>query len=136
MTNEIVEDSEFETVELEYIMARVRAMKEAKRKLEKEIKSDMDYIKKAMGDKTEMKHGSFMAKVVIRTRKGVMSLAKVTEILGEEMADKVTNRSVSEWIQIEEVFDMVEPFTIGPEDLVPEWTRTAYDNLTKKDEEE
>lgn len=136
MNDKKIEDSKFGCdLELEYVMARIRAMKDAKRRLEEEIKEDMKYVKEAMTDETEMKCGSFKATVVTRTRKGVMSLSKVTELLGEEVAEKITTRSVSEWIQIDETFDNVKMFEIGPDDLVPDWAQSAYRGLTNTEEE-
>lgn len=120
--------------DLEFSMARIRAMKEAKKNLENEIREEMKYIDSMMRDRLELRAGSFKAKVVTRNRKGAMSLKKITELLGKEAADKVTTESTSRFIEIVEVYDDVERFAIRPNDLVPEWVRAAYQGLNKEEE--
>lgn len=120
--------------DLEFSMARIRAMKEAKKNLENEIREEMKYIDSMMRDRLELRAGSFKAKVVTRNRKGAMSLKKITELLGKDAADKVTTESTSRFIEIVEVYDGVERFAIRPNDLVPEWVRAAYQGLNKEEE--
>ena len=115
-----------EEEDLEFIMARISAMKEAKKNLDKEIREEMKYIESMMRDRLELRVGSFKAKVGTRNRRGAMSLKKITEILGKEAAEKVTTESTSRFIEIVEVFDGVEPFVIKPGDLVPKWVRSAF----------
>jgi len=123
-----------EIEDLEFSMARIRAMKEAKKNLDREIQEEMKYVESIMRDKTELKSGSFKATVVTRTRKGAMSIGKIAEILGKEAAEKVTTVSESRWIDITEVFDDVEPFAIKPADLVPAWVHSAFKGLTGEEE--
>ena len=46
-----------EEEDLEFIMARISAMKEAKKNLDKEIREEMKYIESMMRDRLELRVG-------------------------------------------------------------------------------
>ena len=54
--------------DIEYIMARIYAMEEARKNLGRAIKEDKEYLLKAMGERDVLETPSFTAKMNTRTR--------------------------------------------------------------------
>ena len=114
------------TDDIEYVMARIYTMKEAKKNLDREIRQDEKYLAKIMGDKEELKTPSFTASRKSFTRKSVVSLDDVIEILGDEVAEQLTRVSEVSYVSIAETLEDFEPYMVENTALLPDWARRAY----------
>ena len=72
-----------DTDDIEYVMARISAMSEAKKELDKAIKADKKYIREKMGDREELVTDSFTASTYMFKRKQAMKLDEIRRVLGD-----------------------------------------------------
>ena len=52
--------------DIEYVMARISAMSEAKKELDRAIKADKKYIREKMGDREELVTDSFTVYILVQ----------------------------------------------------------------------
>ena len=122
--------------DVEFFLARISALRQAKRELQNMLDDDLKYVGKVLGERDLMNTERYTVERKTFQNKRAMGLKEIENILGEEIAQSVTKVSENTRIYINEVID-VEPFEIKPGDLVPDYVRAAIKGVPqeKKDEE-
>ena len=116
--------------DIEYIMARIAAMDDAKKNLDRAIREDKKYLREDMGERKELVTRSFTATMKSFKRQSAMKLDEIRKILGDEAADKVTRSSEVTYLNINETKGPDwEPFKADDIEMIPKWAREAYDML-------
>ena len=118
-----------DTDDIEYVMARISAMSEAKKELDRAIRADKKYIREKMGDREELVTDSFTASTFLFKRKQAMKLDEIRKVLGDEAADSVTKTIEVEYLNINPTEGELEPWILQPGELLPDWAMTAYKML-------
>ena len=116
--------------DIEYIMARIAAMDDAKKNLDRAIREDKKYLREVMGEREELVTRSFTASTKSFKRQSAMKLDEIRKILGDEAADKVTRSSEVTYLNINETKGPDwEPFKVDDIEMLPAWARDAYNML-------
>ncbi len=116
--------------DIEYIMARIATMDDAKKNLDRAIREDKKYLREVMGEREELVTRSFTATTKSFKRQSVMKLDEIKKILGDEAADKVTRSSEVTFLNINQTKGPDwEPFKVDDIEMLPAWARDAYDML-------
>ena len=116
--------------DIEYIMARIAAMDDAKKNLDRAIREDKKYIREVMGEREELVTRSYTASTKSFKRQSAMKLDEIRDILGDEAAEKVTRISEVTYLNIDPSKDPNwKPFKVDGLELLPAWAREAYNML-------
>ena len=123
---QVLNGSQMAEEDIEYIMARIYAMEEARKNLGRAIKEDRDYLLEVMGERDVLETPSFTAKMKTRTQTRLMGLEHIRNLLGTDTVNKITKTSTSRSLSIRETLHNFEPFQVEDLELVPFWAKTPY----------
>jgi len=129
----MVYGSQMTEEDIEYIMARIYAMEEARKNLGRAIKEDKEYLLKAMGERDVLETPSFTAKMKTRTQTRLMGLEHIRNLLGTDAVNKITKTSTSRSLSIKETLHNFEPFRVEDLELVPHWAKRQYIELQTRE---
>ena len=116
--------------DIEYIMARIAAMDDAKKNLDRAIREDKKYLREVMGEREELVTRSYTASTTSFKRQSAMKLDEIRDILGDEAADKVTRSSEVTYLNINPSKGPDwEPFKADDIEMIPKWAQEAYNML-------
>ena len=108
--------------DIEYIMARIAVMDDAKKNLDRAIREDKKYIREVMGEREELVSRSYTASTTSFKRQSAMKLDEIRDILGDEAADKVTRSSEVTYLNINPTKGPDwEPFKADDIEMIPKW---------------
>lgn len=112
--------------DIQYVMARIKAMEDVRNNLTKAIKEDKEYVQKAMGEREVLETPAFTAKIVTRTSTRLLGIEHIRNLLGSTTVDKITKTSESKSLSIKETLANFEPFEVEDLELVPDWAKQTY----------
>lgn len=119
--------------DIQYVMARIKAMEDARNALARAIKEDKDYVRESMGEREVLETPAFTAKIITRTQTRVMGLEDVRNILGTETVNKITKTTESKSLSIKETLVNFEPFEVEDLELIPDWAKQPYITLQARE---
>jgi hypothetical protein len=125
--------SERKADDIEFVMARIYAMKEAKKNLEREIREDEKYLREFMEGKEEHETPSYVAVRKSFVRESLKTLDEISLILGEDVVKRLTKKTDVSYVSIKENIEF-EPFVVESMDLLPKWAHRAYIELQVKEQ--
>ena len=111
--------------DIQYVMARIKAMEDARKNLASAIKEDKAYVREAMGEREVLETPAFTAKIVTRTSTRLLGIEHIRNLLGSTTVDKITKKSESKSLSIKETLVNFEPFEVEDLELVPDWAKSA-----------
>ena len=111
--------------DIQYVMARIKAMEDARKNLARAIKEDKEYVREAMGEREVLETPAFTAKIVTRTSTRLLGIEHIRNLLGSSTVDKITKTSESKSLSIKETLANFEPFEVEDLELVPDWAKSA-----------
>lgn len=119
--------------DIQYVMARIKAMEDVRNNLTKAIKEDKEYVQKAMGEREVLETPAFTAKIVTRTSTRLLGIEHIRNLLGSTTVDKITKTSESKSLSIKETLANFEPFEVEDLELVPDWAKQPYITLQARE---
>ena len=120
--------------DIEYIMARIYAMKEARKNLDREIREDEKYLNEFMEGKEEHITRSYKASKKTFSRKSLKTMDEIALIINDEnVMDRLTKASEVSYVSVEENIDF-EPYQVDDLNLIPAWARVSYIELQLSEE--
>ena len=114
--------------DIQYVMARIKAMEDARKNLARAIKEDKEYVREAMGEREVLETPAFTAKIVTRTSTRLLGIEHIRNLL-----DKITKKSESKSLSIKESLVNFEPFEVEDLELVPDWAKQPYITLQARE---
>ena len=119
--------------DIQYVMARIKAMEDARKNLASAIKEDKAYVREAMGEREVLETPAFTAKIVTRTSTRLLGIEHIRNLLGSTTVDKITKKSESKSLSIKETLVNFEPFEVEDLELVPDWAKSAAITLQARE---